>query len=247
MLNPTQRNAIFSGVPTTLDGTTVHLMRKDRQTDPIAYPALRMSILTQNTKTASCSTGGPIQKYYDEYGEAQQYYGDFRRATLNIMIECMSPISGTDSATLTELDRLTFALVQQIRFYGLELYYPTDEVKILNILAVVPLPSFFDEKQHRWIYRCSIDTLLEYTFKMLDPRDNIRSIDWDFGIDPHWEPEPTTDAHILLSETHAPSYVMDTILIREVGGNLWDQTMDVILTTLPERESTQTMNVIISW
>jgi hypothetical protein len=250
MLSSSQKNAIYNGVLLALSGTGVHLMRKDRMSDPLEYPAARMSVLSQNTKVGP-STGGPIRTWRDADGDKQQEYGDFRRATINITLECLSPLSGTDTAIQTQLDTITYDLLQQTRFFGWNLYYPIDFIKVLNILAVVPLPPIFDEKNHRWCYRCSVDILTEYSFKRLDPRPNIHAIDWDFQMLPHWETEPaaptSTDDHVLLSEVHAPWYAMDVELVRIVGGNLWDQHMDMILRTKPEKEPIQTMDMIISW
>jgi hypothetical protein len=250
MLSPSQKNAIFNGALLALGGTGVHLMKKDRMSDPYQYPACRMSILTQGTKVGP-STGGPIQTWRDADGDKQQFYGDFRRATVNMTIECMSPFSGSDPATQSQLDSITYELERQIRFYGLSLYYPVDNIKVLNILATVPLPPFFDEKKHRWIYRTSCDILTEYTFQLLDTRPNIHAIDWDFQMLPHHEVEPpsptSTNDHIIRSEVPASWYTMDVELIQEVGGNLWDQVMDMVLTTLPEHESSQNTDLIISW
>lgn len=244
-MSPSQRNAVFSGMPVTLAGIPVHIMRKDRFTDPFTYPAIRLSVITEGTKVL-ISTGGPIEHWYDEFHDAQQYYGDFRRARLQLSIECMSSVSGTDAAVLSQLDNIVYDLLQQIRFYGLGLYYPRDYIRVWNIMEAVPQPQYFDEKRHRWVYRKTVDVMLQYSFQMLDPRDNIRAIDWDFAIAPrleHIDEMPGTIADILLSETHAPAYSLDMILVSDRVS----YTMSTILTIGPEREQSQSMDMIISW
>lgn len=221
MMSIGQRALLLASIPNVLGGVTVKKLRKDRLgNDDFVFPSMRIAIISEGILVRP-STGGPIRKFYDSYGDAQEYLGHHQRATVSVTILCESQTAGTDQETPEILDQLLYDLERNIEIWRLGISWARDYMKVVpgscKITYLAPFQALASGEH--WIYPGNIDFQVEYLFEDIDPTPNIHAIAYDFSL------PMSEDSHIYHTRIDPPWYEMGISLCGWQSNIL----MDIIL------------------
>jgi hypothetical protein len=240
MLSVGQRARLLAAIPTSLGDYTVNKLRKDRFKNPVGYPNMKISILSQGIKTGPTTRGYIKKTYTGEQGDAEAWFGVFYKATVSISLETSSQVHGSaDTDSLEELDEIAYYLAEEIEINRLGFIWHDDYMKVLSgTTKVIPQQPFFDEYENRWINSCTFDFAIEYRFSAIDPTPNIHALEYDFSAGTVEDSVYTDHA----AYTHPPYYGMDVV----IKGWRVPLSMDLTLMSLRKNSSLYVSTIIVS-